>query len=75
MTIYVNTDVHARVWTTLTNPATGATLRLALGETADLDPAAVAGDPFLKPVVARSRMKEPTPEAAAAPVPAPSEEK
>ena len=75
MTIYVNTDVHARVWTTVTNPATGTTLRLAPGESADLDAAAVAGDPFLKPVVARSRMKEPAPEPTPAPVPAPSEEK
>ncbi len=83
MTLYVNSDVHVRVWPTIANAA-GTTLRLAPGETAELDPEAVGDDPYLRPAHARPRAKgaasEPEPPAPAvpavpAPAPATSEEK
>ena len=46
MTLYVNSDVHTRVWLSLANKD-GTTLRLEPGATADLDPADVGDDPFL----------------------------
>lgn len=47
---YVNSDIHARVWTHLTNPETGATLELAPGESVDLDEE--VADPYLQLVAA-----------------------
>lgn len=50
MQLYFNADSHARVWPTQTNPQTGTTLELAVGQEIELDLPADFEDAFLKPV-------------------------
>lgn len=51
---FVNTAVHARVWTHLVNAETGATLELAPGAEAEVDVQDGFTDPYLRPVQVRS---------------------
>ena len=48
MNIFFNRDTHTRIWTKISVPATGRTLQLDPGESAELDLPEDYEDPYLK---------------------------